>query len=111
MAEDNSRGYHKPHQVNMERGGSGSSGGPPGGGGTRGSGKGEPTNHAGHTHEMSKRHDSDRRIDSMRNAHAGHGQQDHEKILHDSHKLHQGGNAASHGTKHGADHHWRGNGE
>jgi hypothetical protein len=68
----------------------------------------EPTNHAGHTHEMARRHEHDGRVESMRNAHAGHGPQAHEKILHESHKLHQNpGQHISHGSKHGEAHHVR----
>jgi hypothetical protein len=71
----------------------------------------EPTNHAGHTHEMARRHEHDARVEAHRGVHAGKGQQDHEKILHDSHKLHQG-SFTSHGNKYGESHHIRkGDGE
>jgi hypothetical protein len=67
----------------------------------------EPTNHGGVTHEMARRAEHDARVNAIRNAHAGAGQREHEKILHDTHKLHQGNEFTSHGNKHGAGHHWR----
>jgi hypothetical protein len=103
MAE-NERGFHHPRAMNAEMGGSGQGRMEPPAASKKGAR--EPTNHAGHTHEMSRRHESDRRIESIRGAHAGHGQQDHEKILHETHKLHNGG-FTSHGHKHGEAHHWR----
>ena len=101
---ENKRGYHHPNQVNFERGGSGQGAMMPQGRAHKP--MAEPTNHGGHTHEMARRHEHDAGIDAMRNMHAGKGQRDHEKILHETHKLHQG-EYTSHGNKHGAAHHWR----
>ena len=67
----------------------------------------EPTNHGGHTYEMARTREHSARVEAHRAAHAGGGQQDHERILHDTHKLLQGP-YTSHGNKHGAAHHWRG---
>jgi hypothetical protein len=39
--------------------------------------------------------------------HAGGGQRDHERILHDTHRLHQGDGHYSHGNKHGESVHYR----
>ena len=64
----------------------------------------EPTNHAGHTHEMARRAEHDARVEGHRAVHAGKGQGDHERILHETHKLHQGP-FTSHGNKHGESHH------
>jgi hypothetical protein len=106
MAE-NSRGFHHPRQKNFEdehmRDQSAMMPESKGRAGMK-----EPTNHAGHTHEMARRHEHAARVESMRNAHAGAGQRDHEKILHDTHRLHQGDGHYSHGSKHGAEHHIRG---
>ena len=108
MAE-NERGFHHPRQKNFEdehmRGSSGGVPGAMGSGISKGAAS-EPTNHAGHTHEMARTHEHAANVEAMRNAHAGKGQQDHQKILHESHKLHQGP-YTSHGNKHGAAHHWR----
>jgi hypothetical protein len=103
MAE-NERGYHHPRQVNFERGGGGQGAMMPEGKAHKH--MAEPTNHGGHTHEMARVHEHQANVDAMRNMHAGKGQQDHEKILHETHKLHQGP-YTSHGNKHGAAHHWR----
>ena len=64
----------------------------------------DPTNHAGHTYGGQAAHD--KRVEAHRSVHAGKGQQDHEKILHETHKLHQGP-FTSHGNKHGEAHHVR----
>ena len=103
MAE-NERGFHHPRQVNFERGGGGQGAMMPEGKAHKP--MAEPTNHAGHTHEMARRVESDARIAGHRAVHAGGGQRDHEKILHDTHKLHQHGAVVSQ-SKHGASHHWR----
>ena len=102
---DNQRGFHHPRQVNFERGGGGQGAMMPEGRAHKP--MAEPTNHGGHTHEMARRHEHQANVDAMRNAHAGKGQRDHEKILHETHKLHQGEPFMSHGNKHGAAHHWR----
>jgi len=104
MAE-NERGFHHPRQVNFERGGSGQGAMMPEGKAHKH--MAEPTNHGGHTHEMARVREHQANVDAMRNAHAGKGQQDHERILHETHKLHQGNPFTSHGNKHGAAHHWR----
>jgi len=101
---DNERGYHKPRQVNFERGGSGQGRMEPPNQGR--AGMKEPTNHGGHTYEMGKTAAHNSNVDRMRSAHAGLGQGDHEKILHDTHKLHQGP-YTSHGNKYGASAHYR----
>ena len=102
---DNERGFHKPRQVNFERGGGGQGRMEPD---TKGrSGMKEPTNHGGPTHEMARRRESDARVEGHRAVHAGKGQGDHEKILHDTHKLHQGSGFVSHGNKYGASAHYR----
>ena len=106
MAE-NSRGFHHPRQKNFEdEHMREQSGGGPGamGSGMSKAAMAEPTNHAGHTHTHQGEHNA--RVESMRNAHAGAGQRDHAKILHESHKLHQGA-FTSHGNKHGEAHHYR----
>ena len=107
MAEENRRGFHNPVSQGHDHN-SGAQGqmAPP-----VGSDKGmkEPTNHAGHTHEMARRHEHDARVEAMRSAHAGHGQQDHERILHDTHKLHQT-HAQYPGNKYGASSHVRNGG-
>jgi hypothetical protein len=97
---ENERGFHHRGQVNFEKGGSGQSAMPPHGAPAK-KHMAEPTNHAGHTHEMARRHESDARIEGHRAVHAGGGQRDHERILHDTHKLHQGDGFVSHGNKHG----------
>ena len=66
----------------------------------------DPTNHAGPTYEAGRHAEHAARVERFRGVHAGGGQQDHEKILHDSHKLHQG-MFTSHGNKHGESHHLR----
>ena len=104
MAE-NERGFHHPRQVNFERGGSGQGAMMPEGKAHKH--MAEPTNHGGHTHEMARVREHQANVDAMRNDHAGKGQQDHERILHETHKLHQGNPFTSHGNKHGAAHHWR----
>jgi hypothetical protein len=105
MAE-NERGYHHPRQHNFPdehmRGQGRMEPDTKGRAGMR-----EPTNHGGHTHEMARVHEHNARVESMRSMHAGVGQREHEKILHDTHKLHQGNEFTSHGNKHGAAHHWR----
>jgi hypothetical protein len=106
MAE-NLRGFHHPRQKNFEdEHMRGSSGGVPGamGSGIAKGAASEPTNHAGHTHEMARRHEHNARVEAHRSVHAGKGQQDHE--MHESHKLHQG-SYSSHGNKHGEAHHYR----
>jgi hypothetical protein len=105
--EDNRRGFHYPHVVNAEKGGSGQGRMEPNVQGR--AGMKEPTVHGGHTHERARRAESDARINAIRNAHSGVGQKDHERILHETHKLHQsdGDGYSSHGNKHGASHHLR----
>jgi len=104
MAEDNRRGFHHPHDQghNHNTGAQGRIEPPAQGR----AGMKEPTNHGGHTYDMGKTHEHRRNVEAMRNAHAGRGQQDHERILHDTHKLHQG-TFTSHGNKHGESHHLR----
>jgi len=104
MAE-NERGFHHPRQVNFERGGGGQGAMMPEGRAHRH--MAEPTNHGGHTHEMARVHEHAARVEAHRGVHAGKGQRDHEKILHESHKLHQGEPFTSHGNKHGEAHHFR----
>ena len=105
MAE-NERGFHKPRQVNFEGTvGPSEGGGPPHGGPHRH--MAEPTNHAGHTHEMARAAEHAARVEGHRAVHAGKGQKDHERILHDTHKLHQGSGFVSHGNKYGASAHYR----
>jgi hypothetical protein len=67
----------------------------------------EPTNHGGVTHEMARRHEHAARVERHRAAHAGGGQMDHEKILHDTHRLHQTDGHYSHGNKYGESVHYR----
>jgi len=102
---DNERGFHKPRQVNFERGGGGQGRMEPD---TKGrSGMKEPTNHGGPTHEMARAAEHAARVEGHRAVHAGKGQGDHERILHDTHKLHQGSGFVSHGNKYGASAHYR----
>jgi hypothetical protein len=101
---ENSRGFHHPGQRNFEQGGSGQGAMMPGGGGKKG--MAEPTNHAGHTHAMSRRHESDARIERHRSSHDDHSMGKHEKILHETHKLHQHGAVVSQ-SKYGASHYLR----
>jgi len=102
---DNERGFHKPRQVNFERGGGGQGRMEPD---TKGrSGMKEPTNHGGVTHEMARAAEHAARVEGHRAVHAGKGQGDHERILHDTHKLHQGSGFVSHGNKYGASAHYR----
>ena len=104
---DNERGFHKPRQVNFDRGtGPSEGGGPPHGAAAR-KHMAEPTNHAGVTHEMARRREHDARVEGHRAVHAGKGQGDHERILHDTHKLHQGDGHYSHGNKFGESSHYR----
>jgi hypothetical protein len=102
---DNSRGFHHAGQRNFERGGGGQGAMMPEAKGR--AGMAEPTNHGGVTHEVARRREHDARVEGHRAVHAGKGQGDHEKILHDTHKLHQGGGFVSHGNKHGEAHHYR----
>ena len=103
---DNERGYHKPRQVNFDPGaGPSEGGGPPHGAPHKH--MAEPTNHAGHTHEMARAAEHAARVEGHRAVHAGKGQGDHERILHDTHKLHQGSGFVSHGNKYGASAHYR----
>ena len=108
MAE-NMRGFHHPRQKNFPdehmRGQSAMMPESKGRAGMK-----EPTNHAGHTHEMARRAEHDARVEGHRAVHAGKGQQDHQKILHETHKLHQGP-YTSHGNKHGESHHVRQEGQ
>ena len=67
----------------------------------------EPTNHGGVTHEMARAAEHAARVEGHRAVHAGKGQGDHERILHDTHKLHQGSGFVSHGNKYGASAHYR----
>ena len=110
MAE-NERGFHHPRQVNYGRGGGPSEGGSPPHGGAAHRPMAEPTNHGGVMHEKARRDEHAARVERHRAAHAGGGQRDHEKILHETHKLHQGEPFTSHGDKHGAASHWRRDGE
>jgi hypothetical protein len=71
----------------------------------------EPTNHGGHTYSGVMQGQHVARVERHRAAHAGGGQRDHEKILHETHRLHQGDGFVSHGDKHGAASHWRRDGE
>ena len=103
---DNERGFHKPRQVNFEKGGGGQGSMPPHGAPAK-KHMAEPSNHAGVTYEMARTHEHVANVEAMRNAHAGRGQRDHERILHDTHKLHQGDGFVSHGDKHGASSHYR----
>jgi len=102
--EDNRRGFHHPHNQGHDHN-TGAQGRiePPAQGRA---GMKEPTNHGGHTYDMSKTAAHHANVEKLRAGHAGLGQQDHEKILHDSHKLHQG-TFMSHGNKHGESHHLR----
>ena|SRR6516164_122050 len=102
---DNERGFHKPRQVNFEKGGGGQGSMPPHGAPAK-KHMAEPSNHAGVTYEMARTREHSARVEAHRAAHAGGGQQDHERILHDTHKLHQGP-FTSHGNKHGASSHYR----
>ena len=104
--ENRHGGFHNRERKtpNEGHGGHGSSAMSPGGGKHRH--MSEPTNHAGHTHEMARRHEHDARVEGHRAVHAGKGQMDHERILHETHKLHQGP-FTSHGNKHGESHHIR----
>jgi hypothetical protein len=104
MAEDNSFGYHHRHQVNFNKGGSGQGRMEPPAQGS--AGMREPTNHAGHTYDKGRAAEHVRNVEGMRSRHAGLGQKDHERILHETHKLHQG-TFTSHGNKHGESHHIR----
>jgi hypothetical protein len=103
MAE-NERGFHHPRQVNFEKGGSGQGRMEPPAQGR--AGMKEPTNHGGPTHERARHAEHAARVEGFRGVHAGGGQQDHERILHETHKLHQG-SFTSHGNKHGESHHIR----
>ena len=67
----------------------------------------EPTNHGGPTQEMARAAEHAARVEGHRAVHAGTGQKDHERILHDTHKLHQGSGFVSHGNKYGASAHYR----
>ena len=106
MAE-NERGFHHPRQVNYDRGTGPSEGGMPPHGGAAHKPMVEPTNHGGRMHEVARRDEHAARVERHRAAHAGGGQRDHEKILHETHRLHQGDGFVSHGDKHGAASHWR----
>ena len=66
----------------------------------------EPTNHGGHTYGPGRAAGQAKRVEGFRGVHAGGGQRDHEKILHETHKLHQGP-FTSNGNKHGEAHHVR----
>jgi hypothetical protein len=104
---ENSRGFHHRAQVNFEKGGSGQGAMMPEAKGR--AGMKEPTNHGGHTHEMARRAEHDARVAGHRAVHTGRGggQQDHERILHDTHRLHQGDGHYSHGNKFGESSHYR----
>ena len=70
----------------------------------------EPTNHGGHTHGMHHAAAHNARVEATRSVHTGSagGQQGHEKILHETHRLHQSSEPHfSHGNKHGESHHLR----
>ena len=102
---ENSRGFHHRGQVNFEKGGGGQGRMEPD---TKGrAGMKDPTNHAGPTHEMARAAEHAARVEGHRAVHAGKGQGDHERILHDTHKLHQGSGFVSHGNKYGASAHYR----
>ena len=97
---ENRRGFHHPNAVNMEKGGSGQGRMEPPAQGR--AGMKEPTNHAGHTYDKARGAEHNRNVERMRGAHAAHhGYRDHEQILHETHKLHNG-DFTSHGNKHGA---------
>lgn len=70
MAE-NARGFHHPRSQGHDhnRGGSSGSNVAERFGKTKGA---EPTNHAGHTHEMARRREHDRRVDAVRAARNTH---------------------------------------
>jgi hypothetical protein len=67
----------------------------------------EPTNHAGHTYGMHNTHAHNARVEATRGIHTGKQMDGHERILHETHKLHQTDGHFSHGTKHGESHHVR----
>jgi len=104
--EDNRRGYHHPNNQHHDHNRNAQGRMEPNSGGHRH--MSEPTNHGGHTHDMMHTREHQRNVESLRNAHAGRGQHDHEKILHETHKLHQTGNYNEHGNSiHGEAHHHR----
>jgi hypothetical protein len=103
--EENRRGFHHPNDQGHDHNTGAQGRMEPNSG--RHQHMSEPTNHGGPTHEMARTREHAANIEHMRNMHAGKGQQDHEKILHETHKLHQGEPYMSHGNKHGAAHHWR----
>src|SRR5215472_2179001 len=107
--EDNRRGFHHPHNQGHDHN-TGAQGRmePPNEGR---SGMKEPTNHAGHTYDKGRHAEHAARVERMRAAHGvGEGAADyhmgHERVLHETHKLHQG-TFTSHGNKHGESHHLR----
>ena len=104
MAEDNRRGFHHPHDQGHDHNTNAQGRMEPPAQGR--SGMKEPTNHGGHTHSGERQAAQGARIAAFRGVHAGGGQRDHAKILHESHKLHQG-TFTSHGNKHGESHHIR----
>lgn len=112
--EDNRYGFHgrhrQGHDHNANAQGAGKKVGGTGGkepGGMAKKHMEAPSNHAGHTYEMARRHEHDRRVEATRGLHTGKQMHGHERILHETHKLHQHDGHISHGTKHGEAHHVR----
>ena len=106
MAEENRRGFHHREQLNFEHGHERGQGRmePPNQGRV---GMKDPSNHNGPTGDMARTREHQGNVERMRGAHAAHhGYREHEKILHDTHKLHNG-DYTSHGNKHGEAHHVR----
>src|SRR6516225_7411648 len=101
---ENKRGFHNPPSERPDHNrGASTGGGAPHGGAKK---AGEPTNHGGHTYSGVMQAAHTAAVEHMRGMHAGKGQMDHEKILHQTHKLHQGGDHNVLGSsKHGAEHH------
>ncbi|HKD77903.1 MAG TPA: hypothetical protein VKB76_20520 [Ktedonobacterales bacterium] len=106
MAEDNRFGFHGRHRVGHDHNTGMQGRMEPD---TKGrAGMKEPTNHGGHTYGGKHQAAHQSNVEHMRAMHAGRGQADHERILHETHKLHQTGNYNEHGnSKHGESHHIR----
>ena len=106
-AGENRHGFHGRERgtPNEGHGGRGQGREAPGGGKVKH--MAEPTNHAGHTHDMARRHEHDARVEATRGIHTGKQMDGHERILHETHKLHQHDGHISHGSKHGESHHIR----
>lgn len=67
---ENERGFHHPASQGHDHNKGGSSGSNVAE--RFGKEKPEPTNHAGHTHEMARRHEHDARVEAVRAAHNSH---------------------------------------